>query len=334
MSYLEKTIKDSKNSQNASLAIRIRKTPELLKELMELTSFLDVIDAPVNVRMRYVKMGIKEIKKCKNCSSYIKSVNTDNQFCSNKSCPVIYYNKNKTKEQIEKKSFSISNSYNNKTEEEKEKIKKNRQKTLTLKYGVSHNLSIPGIREKIARDNLEKYGSEIATKNEKVIEKIKETNKEKYGGNSPMCNDLIKSKSRETLYKKYGSFCVPFDTYKEYVMPSGKIIKYLGYENRAFEYLLLEMSENDFLTPGKNLNSTIGSLKYKDNSGKEYRYYPDIYIPKLNKIIEVKSQWTYEINREINDIKGKACKDLGYNFEFWIYTGKSEKQITPKIIKL
>jgi hypothetical protein len=334
MTHLEKIIKDSKNSQNASLAIRIRKTPELLKELVELTPFLDVIDAPINVRMRYIKMGIKKIKKCKNCFSFIRSVNTDNQFCSDKSCPVIYYNKNKTKEQIEKKSFSMSKSYNNKSETEKEKIKENREKTLLKNYGVSHNLSIPGIREKIAKSNIEKYGNEIATKNKKVIEKIKETNKEKYGGNSPMCNDLIKSKSRKTVYERFGSFCVPFKTYKEYIMPSGKTVKYLGYENRAFDYLLLEMGENDFLTVGKDLNSEIEPLKYKDNSGKQYRYYPDIYIPKLNKIIEVKSQWTYEINKEINDIKGKACKDLGYNFEFWIYVGKNKKHITPKIIKL
>lgn len=39
---------------------------------------------------------------------------------------------------------------------------------------------------------------------------------------------------------------------------------------------------------------------------KIFTYYPDIFIPKENKIIEVKSIWTYNVNLEKNILKQKA----------------------------
>jgi len=58
-----------------------------------------------------------------------------------------------------------------------------------------------------------------------------------------------------------------------------------------------------------------------------HRYYPDFYIKKDNKIIEVKSIYTYNIDIEKNLLKQKACLDAGYNFEFWIYDTKIIKNV-------
>lgn len=334
MKKVEKLIKDATNLQNASLSIKISKTTKLLNELIEMTSFLDSINPTVILRMKYVKNDIKEIKKCKNCFSYIKSSNINSVFCSSESCSSSYYNKNKTQEQIDKKSKSISDSYNKKSEVDKNKIKENRKKSMIEKYGVSHNFLIPEVKEKVKENNILKYGNPIVTKNKFVIEKIKKTNNKKYGGNSPMCNDDIKKKAKETTFEKYGTYCVPFKTYKKYHMPSGKTIKCLGFENRAYDKLLTIMDESDFLPAGSELNKILKPIEYMDTNSQKKLYYPDIYVPKLNKIIEVKSKWTYEINRKINDIKAKSCLNLGYDFEFWIYEGKNEKNIEPKIIKI
>ena len=43
-----------------------------------------------------------------------------------------------------------------------------------------------------------------------------------------------------------------------------------------------------------------------------------IYIKSQNKIIEVKSKWTYEIEIIKNKLKKEACLDMGMEFEFWI----------------
>jgi hypothetical protein len=57
---------------------------------------------------------------------------------------------------------------------------------------------------------------------------------------------------------------------------------------------------------------------------KERVYFCDIYISKENKIIEVKSQYTYEKELERNILKKEACIRYGYAFEFWIYDPKSK----------
>jgi hypothetical protein len=52
---------------------------------------------------------------------------------------------------------------------------------------------------------------------------------------------------------------------------------------------------------------------------KTHIYYPDIYIPSQNKVIEIKSQYTYKNNLIKNTIKALYTRLLGYDFEFWIY---------------
>ena len=56
--------------------------------------------------------------------------------------------------------------------------------------------------------------------------------------------------------------------------------------------------------------------------GKKCRYIPDIYIPKDNKLIEVKSNHTMKLHLERNWLKKKRCIELGYDFEFKIYDNK------------
>ena len=47
-------------------------------------------------------------------------------------------------------------------------------------------------------------------------------------------------------------------------------------------------------------------------------YYPDIYIPKDNRIIEVKSFYTYEKELEKNLAKRESVIKSGYLFDFYI----------------
>jgi hypothetical protein len=48
------------------------------------------------------------------------------------------------------------------------------------------------------------------------------------------------------------------------------------------------------------------------------KYYPDLYLKSKNLIIEVKSQYTYNIDLGKNLLKEKASLDLGINFQFMI----------------
>lgn len=43
-----------------------------------------------------------------------------------------------------------------------------------------------------------------------------------------------------------------------------------------------------------------------------------------NKFIEIKSNWTFDLNEERNMTKFDACKKLGYEIEIRIYSPKGE----------
>ena len=53
-------------------------------------------------------------------------------------------------------------------------------------------------------------------------------------------------------------------------------------------------------------------------------YLPDIYIKTYNKIIEVKSKYTYLIEESKNIVKKETCISMGIDFEFWIIDKKGK----------
>jgi hypothetical protein len=50
-------------------------------------------------------------------------------------------------------------------------------------------------------------------------------------------------------------------------------------------------------------------------------------IKSQNKLIEVKSSWTYKLHEETNILKWKASCEKGYVHEFWIFTPKGDLTI-------
>lgn len=109
--------------------------------------------------------------------------------------------------------------------------------------------------------------------------------------------------------------------YKTYTMPSGREVNYQGYEDQALDELLQIYNENDI----ENDKHTVPLITY-ECKGKNYKYYPDIYIKKDNLLIEVKSDWTYRQGLIKNLCKALFCRKQGYNFEFWIYYGRKSKR--------
>ena len=55
------------------------------------------------------------------------------------------------------------------------------------------------------------------------------------------------------------------------------------------------------------------SIKYMFND-KEYTYYPDFYLEKLNLIIEIKSSYYYKLHEQKNIKKKEATFDNNYNY--------------------
>ena len=196
-------------------------------------------------------------------------------------------------------------------------IQARRREYFLEKMGVDNPSKSEEIKQKIKDVYFEKYGDH-PKRTKEVQEKWMETCFEKYGGH-PNQNPDIQEKIEKSSYR-----------FKDYIFPSGKVVKVQGYENKAIDELLKIYKEEDLII-GRKL---VPHIDYSINE-KKHVYYPDIYIPKENKIIEVKSDWTCQLKRSYVGEKADATAKAGYICEVWIYnsTGKSLKKIIYTLIE-
>jgi hypothetical protein len=212
--------------------------------------------------------------------------------------------------------------------------------TCLKKYGFETFTKTEEFSSKLRKTFLERYGVDWYTKSKDFIEKFKASSLERYGVEHPMLSDDVKDKVTKTMMGRYGKewynltsefkdYCFKFKEkkygsptcgfkYKDYLLPSGKTIKIQGYENFALDILLKKYDEEDIAVTYSDIREEIGVINYL--MGEDDRIYlPDIYIKSENKIIEVKSDYTYNLELDKNLLKKEACLSLNLKFEFWIF---------------
>jgi hypothetical protein len=219
--------------------------------------------------------------------------------------------------QTNKEKYGNSNFWGSKVHQE------NLRKSCLENHGKEYYFSTNEFKEKSEITSIEKYGTKKPIHSKEVREKLSKSLKnidreafekkrkinalEKYGVDHHMKNLEIFEKQQKNSYY-----------FKDYIMPSGKIVKVQGYENRALDELLKIHSEDEIVVSNSEIFKLLGAIEYEQD-GKTHRYFPDIYIPKLNLIIEVKSTRTFSVNKKKNLLKKQAVEDKGINFQFWIY---------------
>jgi hypothetical protein len=152
---------------------------------------------------------------------------------------------------------------------------------------------------------MEKYGGHPKQTKE-VQDKWKNTCLEKYGGH-PNQNAEVQAKSEERSY-----------AYKDYTTPSGKVRKVQGYEHLALDEIFSKGYAEDDIITGK---ANVPQIKYTIDET-PHIYFPDIYIPSENKLIEIKSDWSIQKKRANVKEKAEASVNSGYIYEIWIYYNK------------
>ncbi len=199
---------------------------------------------------------------------------------------------------------------------QKERIKKVK-KTNLERYGVEQPLKSQVFKDKLKQTNKEKYGFDNPFQSPQIMEKIKQTNMKKYGFENPSQSPDIAEKKLKTSFRK-----------KEYTFPSGRKDLIQGFENLALDELLQKelIEENDIITCVKD----VPEIWYHDEAGKKHRHFVDIFISSQNRCIEVKSTWTADKKQDNIYLKQKAGKELGYDYEIWIYNKNFEKIKTEK----
>ena len=198
-------------------------------------------------------------------------------------------------------------------------FKQKLKQSMIAKYGVENPMKNNEFKQKLRQTIIDRYGVEYISQLEEFKEHIKQISLKKYGTEHPSQSEEIKEKIRQTNLKRYGTeYPLHFVT-KDFEMPDGSVIKVQGYEPIVLQMLLdIGYDQDDIITS----RSEVPEIWYLDQTNKKHRYYCDIYIKSENKIIEVKSPYTYNVSKEINVIKANTCKENGYKFEFWIIDDK------------
>lgn len=210
-----------------------------------------------------------------------------------------------------------------------ELFKERQRQTALQNFGYEY----PGFQDPVKRkESIERYkkqtGYDHWNYNVEVQSKAKERYKKQTGYDHWSKNPEVQEKSRQTCVKKYGTE-YPYQNQdifeKRELSARKKRYTYWlnnteystsGYESQCLDYLLKIEKIPELDIALKRLDG-MPSIPYKVND-KNRVYHPDIYIKSQNRIIEVKSTYTYQRDLEVNLKKQKACLELGYKFNFYI----------------
>lgn len=200
------------------------------------------------------------------------------------------------------------------SEDQRTDIKERRKKTCKEKYGTEYVVNSQYTRDKTK----EKLGVEYPQLLPNYGEICKESYKRNHNGQEFHHSAEVKQKILQTKLKKYGPLLSTIKN-KTYTFPSGKQVYIQGYENFAIDKLLETYSEEDIVVERKNIKDAIGKdIIYVDKDNLKHIYFPDIYIKSKNLVIEVKSEYTYNVHKEINLRKRDAVLNEGIDFKFMI----------------
>lgn len=265
-----------------------------------------------------------------------------------------YCNKCSIENGNEKKIITVKTKYNVENISQLETIKKQKEETTIKNYGVSYPTQSEIIQEQIIKTSNLNWGTNRPTQNKGLLKKTQDSYEKKTGFRTPFSDPLIREKGKDTYEKKTG-FRNPFmnesvkDKIKDtclikyghtnpmknplimkkafktgcklrpYLLPSGKIIEYMGYENYALDELLTLYNENNIE------NETLTTFQYTKPDGTVHTYLPDIFIISQNKFIEVKSTYTITQDTEIIFLKQQSVKNAGFECEIWVYNREGKK---------
>lgn len=149
-----------------------------------------------------------------------------------------------------------------------------------------------------------------------VKERRAHTCRARYGETHPMQNDDI-------AYKSF----LNAKRFKEYKYPSGEVIKYQGFENRLLDILVNKFPENQIKTGKAN----VKTFRYNKPSGRIGKFYPDAQVG--HTIYEVKSYFTYFLEKQKTEAKMRKVAASGYTGELYVFDDKNKVNYTRKVYK-
>ena len=269
------------------------------------TSFLDE-STNISERIYCILNDIKEPQICISCGNKVnyngRMTKGYARFCSTK-CSA---NNNETRNKYANTCIDI---YGVSSPLQNDYILDKLRNTNIIKYGVPYVYMSKEIQNAQISNNIINYGVEYTFQRDDVKLKCIESYINNFGVDNPMKDYNIFIKNQKSGYKL-----------KEYISPDNKSFFVQGYEPFALKYLIEELgyNSNDIIV-GKE----VPVINYTFEN-KEHKYYPDIYIISEKTLVEVKSDWTYELHFERNKIKQISSKENNYKHLILIFNKKGE----------
>ena len=138
-----------------------------------------------------------------------------------------------------------------------------------------------------------------------AAEKRKQTCLKIYKTEFPMQNPQILSKAVSNSIKT-----------KSYTFPSGRRVLIQGYEAFCLDMLLKQGIWEEDIRVGC---CDVPSIPYVKENGRNGIYFPDIWIPRINSVIEVKSPWSWLVQLQRNKLKLDAAVRSGVNIYLYVF---------------
>lgn len=269
---------------------------------------------------------------CNKCT-YIKIQLTNLERYGSKSAINNQLIKNKIKETNIKK-YGVEHPM--KSKEFKEKMSKDYFK----KHGVSYTFQNKDVKNKIKNTLNNKYGVDYPMQSNEILKKSNDTILNKYNVSNISQLDDIKNKKIETSLKNYGVYHPSQSIDIQNKRKNSCLQKYgANHEMQSLEYYNHWLKTCKRTKTFKNTNLYYQSLnelnflnlyydkiliengkrfEYLDKNNNKHYYFSDFYIPSYNLIVEIKSKYTFDKNKEINLLKQQCVLLDKYNFIFII----------------
>lgn len=245
---------------------------------------------------------------------------------------------------LKKKKLETEKTQKVETPQKYEDTLEKRRKTNFERHGVTCVLNLQENLEKAPSASKAKFGEKGPLGNIECRKKRDETMEKIYGDKHALRCEKLKEKAVETTMRNHGVrhhaqsekiyskiLSSAFKT-KEFIFPSGKVVPYQGYEHYAILLLLEEGHEEEDIV---SCHESVMGFMYEDGETKR-KYYPDLFVPSSNLVVEVKSTWTYEKTPEEKQRvlkKLEACRREGYNTRLLVFSPKGEILLDEKKTK-
>lgn len=170
---------------------------------------------------------------------------------------------------------------------------------------------------------IKKYGSKYYLQSEAYIEKMMEL----YGVRNPLQDPKIHKKKHQSSF-----------AYKEYELPSGKVVNIMGYEGLCVDILLgkenVSFVDKVYKEDDLYFDEDVPRVDYIDNEGKTRVYHPDVLITTATEstFIEVKSTFTFNVDSKKMHEKAIAAAKM-FNLQIWVFDGRKKLVLIIKYDK-